>query len=414
MRNLLLLKLLLTSSMFQTYYSFLNMEYFKANYNVLYRIFLVIAQMHEETKDYSIDELEVYFFNSYPALKDNERKEYEDIFEKMRHIEVSNEMAHTLLETHRQQSIATSIGFVALDVAEGKKDFASLLTEIDKAQQCNTNVTEEISYVSDDLEELLNLTVKGKGLQFRLKTLGKMLGSLRKGDFGFLFARPEVGKTTLLASEVTYMLAQTQENIIWFSNEESGAKIKLRCFMAWFNKTMTEILSNTIYYSKLWKDETQGRLHIYDNASIHKNMVEKVCKVLEPSLIIFDSIDKLKGWKEDRDDLVYKEIYQWSREISKRYAPVIGVCHASAGAEGKKYLEMDDVAYAKTAKQGEADWILGIGATHNPGEEYVRFLHTPKNKLIGDDNMMEELRHGKQSVIIHPTTARFADIIEWN
>ena len=268
--------------------------------------------------------------------------------------------------------------------------------------------------MSDDLEELLADTIKGKGLQFRLKTLRKMFGSLRKGDFGFLFARPEVGKTTLLASEITFMLAQSDKDFIWFSNEESGSKIKLRCYQAWFNKTIVEILGNVSYYNTKWKEETKGRLKIYDNGSIHKNTVEKICETLQPGLIIFDSIDKLKGWKDDRDDLVYKEIYQWSREMAKEYCPVIGVCHASAGAEGKKYLEMDDVAYAKTAKQGEADWILGIGATHNQGEEYVRFLHPCKNKLMGCEESIEELRHGKQSVIIKPEHSRFEDLIEWN
>lgn len=414
MRNLLIVKMLLQRTMFQTYYSFLNLEFFKANYNIVYRLLLVVAQMQESPNEYSVDELEIVFFNSYPALKDKEREEYETVFDKIRQLTVSNEMAVDLLETHRKQHIATSIGFVALDVAEGKKDFEDLLYEIDKANQCKQEVVSTISYVSDDLEVLLAETIKGKGLQFRLKTLRKMFGSLRKGDFGFIFARPEVGKTTMLASEISFFLSQTEQPLIWFSNEESGAKIMLRCYQAYFNKSLIEIIGNVQHYKKRFQEETKGRLKIYDNGSIHKNIVEKICESLQPSLIIFDSIDKLKGWKDDRDDLVYKEIYQWAREMAKTYCPVIGVCHASAGAEGKKYLEMDDVAYAKTAKQGEADWILGLGATHNAGEEYVRFLHPCKNKLMGDEDMLEELRHGKQNVVIKPEHARFEDIIEWN
>lgn len=415
MRNLLLVKLLLNHVMFQTYYSFLNMEHFKSNYSIIYKLLLVVNDLHSLNKeqDYSVDTFEVFFFNSYPALKDKDRTDYEEIFNKIRTLDVSEEMAIELLETHRRQSIATSIGFVALDVAEGKKEFESLLYEIDKANQLKTDIKDNISYVSDDLEVLLASTIKGKGLQFRLKTLRKMFGSLRQGDFGFIFARPEVGKTTMLASEISNFISQTDKPLVWFSNEESGAKIMLRIYQAYFNKTIVEIMGNVPFYKKRFQEETEGRVKIYDNGSIHKGTVEKICEQLQPSLIIFDSIDKLKGWKDDRDDLVYKEIYQWAREMAKTYCPVIGVCHASAGAEGKKYLEMDDVAYAKTAKQGEADWILGLGATHNVGEEYVRYLHAPKNKLMGDEDMMEELRHGKQSVVIKPEHARFEDIIEW-
>lgn len=414
MRNLLLVKLLLSHENYQTYYSFLNLEFFKANYISVYKLLLVLPELHIVHKDFSVDDLEVGFFNSYPAMKEKDIAEYEEIFVRMRSMAVSNEMATELLDNHRKQSIATSIGFTALDVAEGKKDFDQLLFEIDKAKQVKEEIREETTFVSDDLEVLLAETIKGKGLQWRLKTLRKMFGSLRQGDFGFIFARPEVGKTTLLASEVSNFLPQMDKPILWFSNEESGAKIMLRCYQAYFGKTIVEIMGSIHYYKKRFQEETQGRIKIYDNGSIHKNAVEKVCEQIQPGLIIFDSIDKLKGWKDDRDDLVYKEIYQWAREMAKTYCPVIGVCHASAGAEGKKYLEMDDVAYAKTAKQGEADWILGLGATHNTGEEYVRFLHPCKNKLMGDEDMLEELRHGKQSVVIKPEHARFEDIVEWN
>jgi len=173
-------------------------------------------------------------------------------------------------------------------------------------------------------------------------------------------------------------------------------------------------MSNVGAYEVEFEKQMGGRILILDRAKIHKNTIEKICEQYQPGLIILDSIDKLHGWADDRDDLVYKAIYQWAREIAKTYCPVIGVCHASAGGEGKKYLEMDDVAYAKTAKQGEADWILGIGATHNAGEEFVRYLHCSKNKQMSDPSMIEELRHGKQSVTIVPDRARFKDIIEWN
>ena len=49
-----------------------------------------------------------------------------------------------------------------------------------------------------DLAKLHDSQVATSGLRWRLNWLNKALGSLRKGDFGFIFARPETGKTTFL------------------------------------------------------------------------------------------------------------------------------------------------------------------------------------------------------------------------
>jgi len=70
---------------------------------------------------------------------------------------------------------------------------------------------------------------------------------------------------------------------------------------------------------------------------------------------------------------------------------------------------MDNVSSAKTSKQAEADWILGIGATHQDGFEFIRHLHASKNKLSGDLDTEASMRHGKIDVIIEPTTARYLD-----
>ena len=64
--------------------------------------------------------------------------------------------------------------------------------------------------------ELYNETIATPGLRWRLGSLNRMLGSLRKGDFGFIFARPETGKTTFLASEVTNFATQLEQPILWF------------------------------------------------------------------------------------------------------------------------------------------------------------------------------------------------------
>jgi hypothetical protein len=43
------------------------------------------------------------------------------------------------------------------------------------------------------------------------------------------------------------------------------------------------------------------------------------------------------------------------------------ICQADGTGEGQKWLTMSNVANAKTSKQAEADWILGIGKVNDPG-----------------------------------------------
>ena len=71
---------------------------------------------------------------------------------------------------------------------------------------------------------------------------------------------------------------------------------------------------------------------------------------------------------------------------------------------------MGNVANAKTAKQAEADWIVGIGKIPDTGYENVRYLHASKNKLSGDEDSLPDQRHGKREVIIKPSIARYEDI----
>ena len=73
---------------------------------------------------------------------------------------------------------------------------------------------------------------------------------------------------------------------------------------------------------------------------------------------------------------------------------------------------MANVSNAKTSKQAEADWILGIGKQNESGMEYVRHFHVSKNKLFGDEDSDPNMRHGKWDVKIQPTIARYEDYLK--
>lgn len=314
-----------------------------------------------------------------------------------------------LLERFKQQRICEDLATSAYDASRGK----SVLPVLELADQLrNPKDDMQFNYVTDDLTEILDDTVKKPGLRWRLNSLNKSLGSLRKGDFGFVFARPETGKTTFLASEVTHMASQLADSsgpILWFNNEETGKKVKLRCYQAALGAKLEHLLRAPDRAKVGYQVATKGKLLIFDDASINYRTVETITKKEQPSLIVFDQIDKIKGFSDDREDLIMGAIYQWAREIAKMYCPVIGICQADGTAEGERWLHMGHVSNAKTAKQAEADFILGIGKTHDPGQEFIRFINISKNKLVGDEDTQPGLRHARLDVLIHPDTARYSD-----
>jgi len=60
-------------------------------------------------------------------------------------------------------------------------------------------------------------------------------------------------------------------------------------------------------------------------------------------------------------------IFQQGREWAKEYAPVIAVHQLDGGAEGMQYPTMDHLYMSKTGLQGEADAIIMLGKSNEPG-----------------------------------------------
>ena len=399
-------------NLFTKYYKYVNINYIKINYNNLYKLFNIIDLYYNKyinNNIITINELDI-FYNSNYLLKDNERKELIALLEDVYNQDVSNpEVIIGLLEEHRRRSLAGQVALMALDVESGKKTTAELLELFNNFEHQEVEA-DEITPVDMDLDTLYTSQVATPGLRWRNKWLNKALGSLRKGDFGFIFARPETGKTTFLASEITHMVSQTDGDVLWFNNEEQGNKVGIRVYQASLGLTTQELFRNKTKNKQDYSELTGNRIKILDfEDSSSKNRIESVLKQYKPALIIFDQIDKIRGFKGDRNDLELKQIYQWAREISKTYAPVIAVSQASGEAEGKLFLTMDMVDGSKTAKQGEADWILGIGKEQD-NTSRTRYFNICKNKLIGDEDTMPDLRHGSTQVLIKPEIARYEDL----
>jgi replicative DNA helicase len=397
--------------LFTKYYRYVNINYIKINYNNIYKLFITINNYYttySNSNNINSNDLEVVYNSNY-LLKDSERTDFNNLVSEILSLEVNRDVVIELLEEHRRRSLSGDVAKLALDVEDGKAPVKDLLELFSKFEHQEITVDEAKPIVMN-LEDLYESQVASPGLRWRTNWLNKSLGSLRKGDFGFIFARPETGKTTFLASEITHMVTQSDGEVLWFNNEEQGNKVAIRCYQAALGVPTDHLFSDRERRQRQYESLTGNRIKILDfEDSSSRSRIDAILKQSNPSLIIFDQIDKIKGFKGDRNDLELKQIYQWAREIAKTYAPVIAVSQASGEAEGKLWLTMDMVDGSKTAKQGEADWIMGIGKEQD-NTSRSRYFNICKNKLLGDTDTLPDLRHGSVQVLIKPEIARYEEL----
>lgn len=401
MNYLYLIKLLLNIDIYNKYRHHIKID--KDQHPDIYYLYKLLDSLIKTlNRSITLDEYTI------SVLHKLGKEKYGDLLKLIREANISEEIITDILKDIANKDNAYKLAQLSLEVSEGKKTPEDIKNLVDKFE--TKTQQDENPFVPTDLEELYNVRKSLPGFRWRLNSLNRALGSLRKGDFGFAFARPESGKTTFLASEVSYFAAQTDSPIIWFNNEEQGNKVMLRIIQATLGLTQQELFKNLKENKEKYYDISKNNVKIIDSAFLYKNHILHYVKEFSPSMVIFDQIDKIKGFEADRNDLRLGSIYIWARELAKEYCPIIGVCQADGTGEGKKWLTMDNVAEAKTSKQAEADWILGIGKTHEPGMEYIRYLNISKNKLEGDEDSDPQMRHARIECLIEPEIARFRDI----
>jgi len=184
-------------------------------------------------------------------------------------------------------------------------------------------------------------------------------------------------------------------------------------YQSYFGVPIDVLIYNLNKYNQEFKEKTKGKLLFFGLDKSNKKDIEAIVDKYNPAVVLYDQLSKVKGFTNDREDLRLGSIFQWARDLANNRHAAIGIHQADGTAEGVRYLTMEHCANAKTAIQAEADFIVGIGATHDPTEENIRFLSISKNKLLGDPNVRENLRHGRAEVILNTKLMRFEDIVKY-
>jgi replicative DNA helicase len=353
------------------------------------------------------------FFSIVKGRKLKDPSSYEVAFDNLKDaLDKPSPIVKDLLGKLIKTDYATQIYDVCLKIGTGMggdlESIEPLLNAYKK--EVGSSVDKEEVFVKPSLDYLSGVVASG-GLKWRLKELNVSLGPIRKGDFIIIAARPETGKTTFTASEASYMMTQLQpdEHVVWINNEEASNKVMMRVIQAYSQVTSSELLSDPKTHEGKFLLGGGERFLILDDdsgiKSVHK--IAQLFKEFKPGLIIFDQLDKVHGFKQDREDLRIGQLYEWARDLAKEYCPVIAISQVDGTGEGEKWIQMNQLRGSKTDKIGEADAIITIGKSNEPAMDLQRFIHVPKNKLFGGSETLEAHRHGCFEVEIEPARARY-------
>lgn len=239
---------------------------------------------------------------------------------------------------------------------------------------------EDTTLVDMSLEDLANDQSTG-GYYWRLEDLNRSIGPIKKGDCIIVAKRPEVGGTSFLVSELSFMLEQTDGNAVIFNNEEEPSKVYSRMVSGALGVDYRKLMGDPARYQadyNKWLGKSKFDL-VHDTSmtisSIHKHLEER-----DYDLIGINVLLKVGGTGQKEDHDKFQALGEECRRISQQYGPVIAIVQADPTAEGMQYIPQDRIYKSKTALQGEADALIMIG-TDEEIQDDVRYIHVAKNKI---------------------------------
>ena len=286
-------------------------------------------------------------------------------------------------------------------------------------------------FMSTDLQdrtpigEILAETDNDFGLKFRLDVLNQNIRPLRYGDFVIIGARVDVGKTTLCASELTWMAGQMDtvypdqnRSVIWLLNEGSSKRAVERCFQAALGATLSELSawnkdgSLGARYSQALGGRA-GALRIFPVHDMTMADIEqKILRKHRPGAIVFDMLDNVKYDGDvsnggTRTDQILEGMYQRARVLGVKHdCPVFATSQLNAEAADELYPGLHMLANGRTGKPGTADLIIMLAKAKAEMFDGVRYVSTPKNKLrrqgAKGDVRAEVIFQGDRAIITDP------------
>jgi replicative DNA helicase len=274
--------------------------------------------------------------------------------------------------------------------------YKSLREEMDRYESANAHKV-LVPWVSEDIDDILKESINDSGLRWRLPCFNAVMRPLRGGDFVIYAGRIGKGKTTGVASEVTFMAPQFDEYYgpdhgryaTWMCNEGPGKRIVSRVYQSALNINELDLIrmsqDGTLKPAYAKAVGASDRIRVMNVHGLDNYEVENILKRVKPGLIIFDMIDNIRFSGKtnnggERTDEVLESMYQWGRLLGVEYdCPVIATSQTSGDAAPLTYPKAEMLKDSKTGKQGAADLMIMMGSHDDYPNS--RFISIPKTKL---------------------------------
>ena len=182
----------------------------------------------------------------FPAMPDSKGEEANELISSLCSVpEMDDNLAYDYAKKFWQRSMAKQIGEKAVQfwVGDDENAFSDIAKLMDRVTNNSMEGHETFTIVHESFDELVESNNKPPEFLFGVPSMEEHLPGMNRADFGVIFARPEVGKTSFCAHLVAQYLAQDKKVHYW-ANEELAKKVKLRITTAFF-----DIDPNSLWYA---------------------------------------------------------------------------------------------------------------------------------------------------------------------
>ena len=344
-----------------------------------------IGNLYEKHK--TLDKLtwkDIYqsLLNSRPAMTNSQKSMYNKLIGELQSdtIDMSEEVIKESIDRFYKAHTAKEIAAIAVDIYNGKlEDFEPIKKLLEK--QTSTIIKQH------DFEEVENGCLGSTSTDRFVFPTGILANQiplgLERGNLCFIFARPEMGKSSLVSFFDSKWLKEGR-TIAYFGNEEPGRKI-IRNHIRAIEGEGDEQIDSLEYPLDAWESVQEGFKFLGCSGKSIGD-IERYVEQYKPDIVVIDQLAKvgIKGKFDAGHEKQKALAYAFRELVIKHNCLGIGVSQASNDATDKMYLTYDMMDGSKTGVPGECDVIIGIGkGTPNNVDERRRCITVSKNKING-------------------------------